>query len=147
MKTDKILNQLPTCQQCGICCRYGSSIHASHADLTRWIRDQRSDILGFFEAYCLEGGYINCQELSLSQIIPQVLWTDMINRDTDDYYVDCPFLRPLEENTWSCMIHETRPAICVRFRPWEWGVKGHFFSCPLVERPLKFELLIRHVDI
>ncbi|MFH0967734.1 MAG: hypothetical protein V1862_08650, partial [Methanobacteriota archaeon] len=81
-----------------------------------------------------DGSYVNCTELMNIKAISRVLWTDMINPETGDYYTDCPFLRQSEENTWFCVIHQTRPAICVRFKPWEWGVKGLFFACPLVDK-------------
>ncbi len=130
---DQTPSQQPVCLRCGRCCRYGPSIHATPEDLTRWIFERRSDILCFFEAYCTDGTYINCTTIPDPEFISHILWTDMINPDTGDYYTDCPFLIPAEGNTWSCTIHQTRPAICVRFRPWEWGEKGKFFSCPQAE--------------
>ncbi|PKL60195.1 MAG: hypothetical protein CVV33_03900, partial [Methanomicrobiales archaeon HGW-Methanomicrobiales-4] len=134
MNLDQTISEHPVCLRCGKCCRYGPSINASHEDLIRWIRDERPDILHFFEAYCSDGTYVNCTELINTNAISCVLWTDMINPKTGDYYTDCPFLRSSEGDTWFCAIHLTRPAICVRFRPWEWGVKGLFFACPLVDK-------------
>lgn len=133
MDPDQTPSLAPVCLRCGRCCRYGPSINANTDDLTRWIQEGRSDILKFFEAYLADGTYVNGIELLPIQPTPTVLWTDMINPETGDYYHDCPFLRPLSENTYYCLIHETRPAICVRFRPWEWGEKGRFFACPVVD--------------
>jgi Fe-S-cluster containining protein len=134
MDPDQTPGLAPVCLRCGRCCRYGPSINANISDLKRWITEHRSEILKFFEAYCTDGTYVNCARFSPAELSSRILWTDMINPDTGDYYQDCPFLQPLSENTWYCSIYETRPAICIRFRPWEWGEKGVFFSCPVVEQ-------------
>lgn len=131
---DQTPGQQPVCLRCGRCCRYGRSINASSEDLVRWIREDRSDILRYFEAFCSDDSYVNCGRIPGAEFLSRVLWTDMINPDSGDYYTDCPFLVSSDEDTWFCQIHETRPAICVRFRPWEWGEKGRFFACPLVDR-------------
>ncbi|PWR72105.1 YkgJ family cysteine cluster protein [Methanospirillum lacunae] len=134
MDPDQTPGLAPVCLRCGRCCRYGPSINANSTDLKRWVIEDRTDILTFFQAYCTDGSYVNCAFFKNPQSLSRVLWTDMINPDTNDYYKDCPFLRPLSENKWYCSIYETRPAICTRFRPWEWGEKGEFFNCPVVER-------------
>ncbi len=134
MDPDQTPGLAPVCLRCGRCCRYGPSINATKEDLERWVTGDRTDILTFFEAYCTDGTYVNCASFNTDQSLSRVLWTDMINPDTGDYYKDCPFLRPLSDHEWYCSIYKTRPTICIRFRPWEWGEKGVFFDCPAVEQ-------------
>ncbi len=134
MDPDQTPGLAPVCQRCGRCCRYGPSINANKADLERWVAGNRTDILRFFEAYCTDGTYVSCASFSTAETLSGVLWTDMINPETGDYYKDCPFLNPLPEGKWYCSIYETRPSICIRFRPWEWGERGVFFDCPVVSR-------------
>ena len=117
-------------------------MNAKHSDLIRWIQEKRSDILQFFEAYTIDGNYVNCSSLAKIEDVSKVLWTDMINQTTEDYYTECPFLRKEDENHSICSIQETKPVICSRFCPWEWGENGKGFSCPVVERkePIKNDM-------
>jgi Fe-S-cluster containining protein len=120
------------CLRCGRCCRYGWSVNARRSDLLRWLSEGRKDILRFFEAYLMNGEYVNCSSLSKPEEAYQVLWTDMIDPTTEDYYTDCPFLTEMDNNQYACSIQDTKPEICTRFRPWQWDERGKEYPCPAV---------------
>lgn len=81
----------PACRGCGACCeRYGDTLAAEEADLARWRREGRTDLL----ARVGEGGF---------------LWVEPA---TGKPLARCPFLEPTEGGGGRCAIHLTKPDMC-----------------------------------
>jgi Fe-S-cluster containining protein len=79
------------CGCCGDCCRaFGGHLNASRADLDRWRKEGREDLL--------------CRVNRLGWI-----WYDPKSGDPEE---KCPFLAQTDLETAFCSIHETKPAMC-----------------------------------
>jgi len=84
----------PACQRCGLCCRAHIALLAHPADLERWRRERRWDILRVVEAETCDTNGMGDTALMGA----------------------CPFLVP-ENGHWSCAIYPTRPLVCREFQP------------------------------
>lgn len=81
----------PACVGCGSCCEeFGGVLAAEEADLARWRREGRDDLL----ARVGEGG---------------ALW---VAPDTGEELDRCPFFERLGSDAGRCAIHETKPDMC-----------------------------------
>ncbi len=79
------------CLACGLCCElYGDTLAAEEADLERWRREGRSDLLSRVG----EGG---------------ALWSDPTTREP---LAACPFLLHTDLDRALCVIHDTKPGMC-----------------------------------
>lgn len=98
------------CLCCGRCCdAFGGHLHASRADLERWTRLGRSDILARVGA----GGF---------------LWLDPETRHIEQA---CPFLRRTGPDRALCAINDVKPDTCRDFPTLAHGrrcLRGGFLS-------------------
>jgi Fe-S-cluster containining protein len=79
------------CHACGQCCEeFGGFLRASQADLERWEKLGRKDLL----AHAGETGW---------------LWLDL---ETGERLEGCPYLQRDSEGKGLCGIHEIKPDIC-----------------------------------
>ncbi len=79
------------CRSCGLCCElFGGTLRANDADLERWRREGRDDLL---------------------RLVSPVgrIWIDP---DRGRPLDRCPFLTPAEPAGARCAIHDTKPGIC-----------------------------------
>ncbi len=91
---------MKACTQCGKCCtnpRFMNSLGVSGADVLRWRREQRQDILD---------------------------WVDVLGNEDDpwgDVWISprtgldadrCPFVRKQRDGKYNCGIYDTRPQVC-----------------------------------
>lgn len=112
------------CVQCGECCKR-FPIWATDADIIRWLRSGRHDILKYFEV-CLSKNkkvwWIRGDQLTESDVLYINLDNhDIINPRTGDEYQTnrCPFLKT-KGKLHFCRIHDTKPSLCEDFKPWMW---------------------------
>lgn len=94
------------CNQCGKCCTnpgYMGNLTATGADVKRWMKEEREDILKFVAILgSLDNPYAD-------------LW---VTADGDEKE-RCPFVRKDKNKpTYRCTIYETRPEICRQYKPW-----------------------------
>jgi Fe-S-cluster containining protein len=97
------------CNQCGKCCTNPSfmgTLSADAADVRRWKREKRYDILRFVAKPIFPGCDAD-------------LWIDErtgIERNR------CPFVRKNPNSLkHRCTIYDTRPGVCRRYKAWEPG--------------------------
>lgn len=80
------------CLRCGMCCEaFGSHLHASKADLERWTRLGREDLL--------------------RRVGPRTGWI-WLDPETGTLEDACPFLRTIGPDTRVCGIHDVKPDMC-----------------------------------
>ena len=97
------------CTNCGRCCtnpNYMGTLMATGADVQRWRRGRRADILRF--AYVL--GPRNDPYADL--------WIDEEGRERER----CPFVQKVRGSPrYLCTIYDTRPQVCRDYEPWAPG--------------------------
>jgi Fe-S-cluster containining protein len=115
------------CTNCGRCCTnesYMGNLQATGADVRRWRRQGRYDILHFAE---IMGP-------------PQDPWADLWIDQSGDRE-RCPFVRKVRgQNRYMCTIYDTRPKVCRNYTPWAptticevvWHEKGKSLPRPMV---------------
>lgn len=118
------------CLQCGWCCKNYVRINPSRDDLEKWIRNSRTDILRVFVIRLDDNTLIRGSGLTREQV-PSVVFADMIDPVTGEFFDRCPFLIQ-EDEGYRCSIHALKPEDCSRYRPWEWGDRGLQEQCPVV---------------
>jgi Fe-S-cluster containining protein len=80
------------CLRCGRCCEaFGGHLHASKADLERWTRLGRTDLL--------------------RRVGPVSGWI-WLDPDSGRLEETCPFLTPIGPDTAICSIQDVKPDIC-----------------------------------
>ena len=96
------------CIRCGACCFVDMVAYATAEDFLRWENEERYDIL-----------HIIKNENSV--------WAgDHLISSRDGHLIGrCPFLIMEDNGLYSCMIYDTRPAVCKDFEP------GVSIMCPL----------------
>jgi Fe-S-cluster containining protein len=96
------------CNQCGKCCtnpNYMGTLFADGADVIRWRKEGRDDILRY--------AYVPGDEPDASAD----LWIDSWNGGKELYR--CPFVRKNPNSPkHRCTIYETRPQVCRDYEPW-----------------------------
>lgn len=84
-------NTVSICACCGECCEaFGEHLHASKADLERWRREGREDLLS----------RVNRLDW---------IWVDPVTKKT---LQRCPFIVRLNDEKSICGIQDTKPDIC-----------------------------------
>jgi Fe-S-cluster containining protein len=100
------------CMACGVCCElYGGYLHASKADLERWQRLGRNDLLELVGPF----GWI---------------WVDPQDGRRG---APCPFLHRIDEHVVRCGIHEIKPDMCRAYPGMDLGrhcVRGVYIPRP-----------------
>ncbi len=97
----------PDCARCGVCCeKMGGAVIVGRADVERWLRERRADILKYVDhALDATGG--------LARFDPQ-LWMDPA--EGPGFHLDrCPHLACTWDEGFRCRIHDTRPFPCRDF--------------------------------
>lgn len=126
------------CQRCGECCiRLGWSITTDKNDLTRWIRQNRQDILKHIKIDLTDGQQIRGDELKEDQVV-DVSFVDLWNSPGGRKLLRCPFLRKERKKPqYKCLINETKPSECRKWKPWEGkpGILYVIFPCCKRKKP------------
>jgi Fe-S-cluster containining protein len=103
------------CTNCGKCCTNSSfmgSLSATEADVRRWRREGRDDILRF--AAVLGPGGASLPGGGFAD-----LWID---QQTGNERERCPFVRKVRgTKRYLCTIYETRPQVCRDYTAWAPG--------------------------
>ena len=107
MKIPMTRRENPQCTRCGKCCLADLTAYVTPADLERWAREGRKDILHIMEN-------------------EHAVWLGdhFVSSTTGRPIYGCPFLEVTGEIT-SCSIHDTRPEVCRNYQP------GSSEICPL----------------
>ena len=118
------------CVQCGKCCeKWGWGQKGIPEDLVPWIRNDRQDILRHVGIRFAGGRRQTGRNLTLVDL-PQVTridyWVDPDGRTL----THCPFYYRAADNKVYCRIHDTKPAVCIGFTPWNEGIRDYALNCP-----------------
>lgn len=121
---------LQDCQQCGKCCeKWGWDQKGIMEDLVPWIKNRRTDILQHVGITFRDGRRSTGQHLSCSDL-PQIAviayWVDQQGRKL----TYCPFFERRSDGNVYCRIHDTKPAVCIGFKPWNEGIRDYALNCP-----------------
>ena len=96
------------CSRCGRCCTKSSfmgSLTATAADIRRWRREDRREILAFVSQFDRRSG--------------GDIW---VHYETGHEFAVCPFVeREDDTDRWICTIYETRPQVCRDYKAWAPG--------------------------
>ncbi len=118
------------CRQCGRCCeKWGWGQKGIIEDLVPWIQAHRQDILrhvGITLANRQRCSGTDITLADLSRVIRIDYWTDTKGR-TVSY---CPFFWRADDGKVYCKIHDTKPAVCIGFTPWNEGIRDYALNCP-----------------
>ena len=91
---------MKACTQCGKCCshpEFMGGMMADGADVIRWQREGRHDILAWADILGSDNNP----------------WADLwISPTTGDESTECPFVQKRLDGKYDCTIHDTRPQVC-----------------------------------
>jgi Fe-S-cluster containining protein len=118
------------CKQCGKCCeKWGWGQKGVTKDIIPWIAQGRKDILQHVGIRFNDGTKKNGQDISLEDL-PHIAginyWVSMDGRKIRH----CPFFFREEDGKVWCRIHDAKPKVCIRFTPWNEGIRDYALSCP-----------------
>jgi len=118
------------CMQCGKCCeKWGWGQKGIPEDLVPWIRNNRRDILQHVGIRLLGGRRQTGTNLTLgdlAQVTRIDYWVDLNGRTLSH----CPFYYRADDGKVYCRIHDTKPAVCIGFTPWNEGIRDYALDCP-----------------
>lgn len=118
------------CRQCGKCCeKWGWDQKGIPEDLIPWIATHRKDILRhvgitFTDGRCSTGR--DLEPSDLPRISRIAYWVDPQGRTL----TCCPFFDRRSDGKVYCRIHDTKPAVCIGFTPWNDGIRDYALNCP-----------------
>ncbi len=118
------------CLQCGRCCeKWGWGQKGGVEDIIPWIRAGRLDILQHV-GVTLAGGIRtigrDISEKDLLQVRRIDFWTDPEGRALSH----CPFYERRDDGKVYCGIHDTKPRVCIGFKPWSEAIRDYALNCP-----------------
>ena len=124
------MSDVQDCRQCGKCCeKWGWDQHGIPEDLVPWIEKSRTDILQHVGITFLSGGHSTGRDLvpaDLSRVIRIHYWVE----PTGKKRTSCPFYDLRNDGKVYCRIHDTKPAVCIGFTPWNEGIRDYALNCP-----------------
>ncbi len=118
------------CRQCGKCCeKWGWDQKGIVDDIIPWIAGGRRDILSHVLVRFSDGSCCTAECLGADDL-PRVhriyYWVDPGGKKR----TSCPFFERREDGKVYCGIHETKPAVCVGFAPWDTVWHDYGLNCP-----------------
>lgn len=118
------------CRQCGKCCeKWGWDQWGIPEDIVPWIARQRTDILQHVSITFLDGRRSTGRGLAASDL-PRIAriyyWVD----PQGGKLTHCPFFQRRDDGKVYCRIHDTKPAVCIGFTPWNEGIRDYALNCP-----------------
>jgi Fe-S-cluster containining protein len=118
------------CRQCGRCCeKWGWDQPGIPEDLVPWIAHHRTDILEHVSITFRDGKRSGGRDLTpadLSRIARIYYWVE----PGGSRRTSCPFFFRAEDGRAYCRIHDTKPAVCTGFTPWNEGIRDYALNCP-----------------
>ncbi len=126
---------IQNCLQCGKCCeKWGWDQKGIPEDLVPWISAGRDDILRHVLIRDPEGRERTAAGLTMQ---------DLFRISGIYYWVDpdgsrrssCPFYELREDGKVYCGIHDTKPAVCTGFAPWDSLWHDYGLNCPACRDP------------
>lgn len=121
------------CRQCGTCCeKWGWGQNGIVEDLVPWIRNGRSDILRHVSLMFRDGRWFSGAETAkitlgdLPDVVRIAYWVDPRGRTLRA----CPFYERRDDGKVYCRIHDTKPAVCIGFAPWDELYHDYGLNCP-----------------
>lgn len=118
------------CRQCGKCCeKWGWDQKGIPEDLIPWIATHRKDILRHVGITFTDGRRSTGRDLEPSDL-PRIsriaYWVDPQGQKL----TYCPFFDRRSDGKVYCRIHDTKPAVCIGFTPWNEGIRDYALNCP-----------------
>jgi Fe-S-cluster containining protein len=118
------------CQQCGKCCeKWGWGQKGVIEDIIPWITQDRKDILQHVGIRFDDGTRKNGRDISLEDL-PHIFGIDYWVSIKGRKIRHCPFFFRAEDGKVYCKIHDAKPNVCVRFTPWNEGIRDYALNCP-----------------
>jgi len=118
------------CRQCGKCCeKWGWDQWGVPEDLVPWIDRNRTDILQHVAVTFRDGKRSTGREISradLPRIARIYYWVSVQGRKL----TYCPFFFRADDGRAYCRIHDTKPAVCTGFTPWNEKIRDYALNCP-----------------
>ena len=118
------------CRQCGRCCeKWGWGQKGVVEDLLPWIQENRHDILRHVTITLANRKRCIGTEISLADlrlVIRIDYWTNPEGRALSY----CPFYFRKDDGKVYCRIHDSKPAVCIGFMPWNEGIRDYALNCP-----------------
>ena len=104
------------CERCGSCClQFGGTNFADEADLRRWLKEERIDILQYacgWNDWCNEV-FRDYPELVIEYLTESLNAEFWFDPRTGNELSICPFLKKrYRKQQFKCSIHETKPQTC-----------------------------------
>ncbi len=126
---------IQNCRQCGKCCeKWGWDQKGIIEDLVPWIHGGRKDILNHVLVRLADGSSCTAAGLvpeDLQRVARIYYWVDTRGKKLSS----CPFFERREDHKVYCRIHDTKPAVCVGFKPWAVIWHDYGLSCPACRDP------------
>jgi Fe-S-cluster containining protein len=118
------------CRQCGRCCeKWGWGQQGVIGDIIPWIEGNRQDILQHVSIQFTDGERLNGKDITLEDL-PRVAriryWVGNHGRALRH----CPFFYRADDGKAYCRIHDAKPAVCIRFTPWNEKIRDYALNCP-----------------
>ncbi|HNX17107.1 MAG TPA: hypothetical protein PKM50_02130 [Methanoregula sp.] len=118
------------CRQCGRCCeKWGWGQKGIPEDLIPWIKAGRQDIL--VHVGITFAGWKKCNGTAISLAdLPRVRRIDYWVSPEGRALSYCPFYFRAGDGKVYCRIHDTKPAVCIGFTPWNEVIRDYALNCP-----------------
>jgi len=122
--------EVQDCRQCGKCCeKWGWDQYGIPEDLAPWIESHRTDILRHVGIRFSDGRRSTGRDLvpaDLPRVARIYYWVE----PTGKKRTSCPFYDLRNDGKVYCRIHDTKPAVCIGFTPWNEGIRDYALNCP-----------------
>ncbi|MCX6686684.1 MAG: hypothetical protein NTV10_08655 [Methanoregula sp.] len=98
-------------------------------DIIPWIMKGRRDILQHVGIRFNDGTRKNGRDISLEDL-PHIFGIDYWVSIKGRKIRHCLFFFRAEDGKVYCKIHDAKPNVCVRFTPWNEGIRDYALNCP-----------------
>jgi Fe-S-cluster containining protein len=118
------------CLQCGRCCeKWGWDQTGVVEDLVPWITGNRGDILRHVSVTMHDGERCTGTDIAIGDLprISRIYY--WIGADGGKLR-HCPFFYRAGDGKAYCRIHDAKPQVCIRFTPWNEGIRDYALNCP-----------------
>jgi Fe-S-cluster containining protein len=118
------------CRQCGRCCeKWGWGQKGIIEDLVPWIQAGRQDILRHVGITLANQKRCHGIDITLADL-PRVIRIDYWTEPGGRAVSYCPFFLRADDGKVYCKIHDTKPAVCIGFTPWNERIRDYALNCP-----------------
>jgi len=118
------------CRQCGKCCeKWGWDQKGIVSDIVPWIANGRRDILTHVGIRFSDGTRATGRDLTPDDL-PRIARIDYWVSPEGKKLRSCPFFFRADDGMVYCRIHGAKPEVCIRFTPWNEGIRDYALYCP-----------------